>query len=175
VVASAAALFWEARKPNRSLPKLLYIGVIAAHPLLLWGSVRAGNRLIAQMYVFAYLFSHWFIAVGLVERINSRFYRSLGETRWPSILRHAALIGAVTGAVMILTRPYHDYLLFNTDGFRYKAILAAITPDQAPLIGLVLGFFLGEQILHYYCDRRLFRFRQASVRRKVAPFLLGAS
>ena len=83
--------------------------------------------------------------------------------------------GAVlTGLVMWFTRPYGDYLLFNTDGFQYKQILASITPEQVPVIGLVLGFFLGEQVLHYYSDRRLFRFRHASVRRKVAPLLLGA-
>ena len=31
---------------------------------------------------------------------------------------------------------------------------------------------LAEQLLHYYCDRCLFRFRDAGVRRKVAPLLL---
>ena len=34
-----------------------------------------------------------------------------------------------------------------------------------------MGFFLAEQLLHYYCDRRLFRFRDEGVRRAVAPLL----
>jgi hypothetical protein len=39
------------------------------------------------------------------------------------------------------------------------------------VIGLVLGAFLAEQLLHYYCDRCLFRFRDPDVRRAVAPLL----
>jgi len=173
LIVSVAIVTWELRKKNRSIPKLLYILVIAFHPIILWGSVRAGSILLGQMYIFSYLFSHWLIAVGLVERINTGFYRSAGDTSRFAILRHVAVIGALTGLVMWFTRPYGDYLLFNTDGFQYKQILASITPEQVPVIGLVLGFFLGEQVLHYYSDRRLFRFRHASVRRKVAPFLLG--
>ncbi|MCH7707384.1 MAG: hypothetical protein IH884_02780 [Myxococcales bacterium] len=173
LIVSVAIVTWELRKKNRSIPKLLYILVIAFHPIILWGSVRAGSTLLGQMYIVSYLFSHWLIAVGLVERINTGFYRSEGDTSHRAILRHVAVIGAITGLVMLLTRPYGNFLLFNIDRFQYKQILASITPEQVPVIGLVLGFFLGEQLLHYYSDRRLFRFRHASVRRKVAPLLLG--
>ena len=64
-----------------------------------------------------------------------------------------------------------DYGLFNSDGFRYKQLLAQIGPAQTLVIGLVLGFFLAERLLHYYCDRCLFRFRDEGVRRAVSPLL----
>jgi hypothetical protein len=81
------------------------------------------------------------------------------------------LLGAISGAVWLLTVPYTEYGLFNTDGFRYKQLLDQIGPTQTLVIGLVLGFFLAEQLLHYYCDRCLFRFRDEGVRRTVAPLL----
>ena len=36
-----------------------------------------------------------------------------------------------------------------------------------------MGFFLGDQLVHYYCDRCLLRFRDAAGRRKVGPLVLG--
>jgi len=164
---------FELSKPNRSLPKLLYVFVIFLHPVLLWGASQTENRTLAYAYVMAYLWSHWFIAIALVGRINTRFHRSRGDSPAVALLRHAAVLGAITGVVMMLTQRYQDYLLFNTAEFRYKELLAAITPEQSLVIGAVLGFFLAEQLLHYWCDRCLFRFRDASVRTKVAPLLLG--
>ena len=164
---------FELAKPNRSLPKLLYILVIFLHPVLLWGASETNDRTLAYAYVMAYLWSHWFIAIALVGRINTGFYRSHGDSSGLALVRHIALLGAIAGVVMIVTQRHQQYLLFNTAEFQYKELLAAITPDQALIIGGILGFFLAEQLLHYWCDRCLFRFRDTNVRAKVAPLLLG--
>jgi hypothetical protein len=170
-LASLGVAGFELAKPNRSPGKLFYYVVILIHPLLLYGSVFFQQRALAYLYLFAYLWSHWLIAIGLVGRINTGFYRSRGDSRARALGRHALLIAGISGFVWLLTHPYTDYGLFNTDGFRYKQLLAQIRPAQALAIGLALGFFLAEQLLHYYCDRCLFRFRDAGVRRAVAPLL----
>ena len=53
----------------------------------------------------------------------------------------------------------------------YKEVLSAVAPEWAGVVGLIMGAFLAEQLLHYYCDRCLFRFRDPDVRRAVAPLL----
>jgi hypothetical protein len=170
---SLALAAFELSKPNRSLPRLLYMLVMFLHPTLLLASVRAGAPLLGFAYLVAYLWSHWLIAVGLVSRINARFNQTRGDSPGAALLRHFAVLGAIAGLVFLATERHKEYLLFNTDGFAYKQLLSAIAPEQALAIGLVLGFFLGEQLLHYYCDRCLFRFRDPAVRRRVAPLLLG--
>ena len=170
-IASVGVAGFEIAKPNRSPGKLLYIIVILLHPLLLFGSIHLRDPGLAYLYLLAYLWSHWFIAIGLVGRINTGHYRQQGDSRARSLARHALLLGGISGAVWLLTHPYTDYGLFNTDGFRYKQLLAEIGPTQTLAIGLVLGFFLAEQLLHYYCDRKLFRFRDEGIRRAVAPLL----
>ena len=164
---------FELSKPNRSLPKLLYIFVIFLHPVLLYGAVRAQVPAVAFLYLFAYLWSHWLIAVGLAARINTRYYQTCGDSLSTAVLRHVAIMGLIIGLVYVVVEDNKQYLLFNTDGFRYKEILAGIPPEQTLVVGLVLGYFLAEQLLHYYSDRRLFRFRDPELRRKVLPLLIG--
>jgi hypothetical protein len=167
------AIGFELSKRNRSLPRLLYLGVVFLHPTLLYASIRSGHETLALLYVVAYLWSHWFIAIGLVGRINSRYYQSRGDRPAWALVRHAALLGAIAGLVFLATQAHQEYALFNTAGFRYKALLDAIPPAQTLVIGAVLGFFLAEQLVHYWCDRCLFRLRDPAVRRTVAPLLLG--
>ena len=171
VVASLGVLGFELAKPNRSPGKLLYSVVILLHPVLLYASVHYREPGLAYLYLLAYLWSHWFIAIGLVGRINTGYYRRQGISRSKSLGQHALLIGAITGTVWLLTYSFTDYGLFNTMGFQYKRLLAQIGSGEVLAIGLAMGFFLAEQLLHYYCDRRLFRFRDEGVRRAVAPLL----
>lgn len=173
VLLSAGVAAFELSKPNRSLPRLLYILVIFLHPTLLYGSVAAGAPAVAYLYLFAYLWSHWLVAIGLVGRINTRFYESRGDPPRTAALRHGAVLGFIAALVFLATQRHQEFLLFNTDRFRYKDLLASISPEQGVVVGLVLGFFLGEQLVHYYCDRCLFRFRNPGIRRRVAPLLLG--
>ncbi len=171
-LATLGVVGFELSKPNRSLPKLLYYGVCYLHAALLFGVGFAKQPALAFVYVVAYMWSHWFIAIGLVSRINTRFYRARGISAARAPLRHAAVLGSIALGVLLLTQRYVDFGLFNTDAFRYKQILAGIGPGETLLIGAVLGFFLAEQLLHYYCDRCLFRFRDPAIRAVVAPLLL---
>ena len=102
-VASLGVAGFEIAKPNRSPGKLLYTVVILLHPLLLYGSVHYRDRGLAYLYLLAYLWSHWFIAIGLVGRINTGYYRRHGDSRAESLGRHALLLGSITGAVWLLT------------------------------------------------------------------------
>lgn len=171
VLGSLGVAAFEIAKPNRSPGKLLYLLVILAHPLLLFASVHYKDHTLAYLYILAYLYSHWFIAIGLVGRINTGFYQRQGESRGRALAHHALLIGGIACAAWLVTQPFIEYGLFNTGGFQYKRLLAQIAPGHTLWIGLAMGFFLAEQLLHYYCDRRLFRFRDEGVRRAVAPLL----
>jgi len=52
---------------------------------------------------------------------------------------------------------------------------ATDNPRFQLLGGLVLGFFLGEQLVHYWCDRVLFRFRAPEIRKTVGVWALTAT
>ena len=80
-VASVGVAAFEIAKPNRSPGKLLYTVVMLLHPLLLFGSIQLRDRGLAYLYLLAYLWSHWFIAIGLVGRINTGYYRRRGDSR----------------------------------------------------------------------------------------------
>ena len=61
---SLAVIALELSRPNRSLPKLLYYAVIFSHPVLFFAAVAAKQESLAFLYVMAYLWSHWIIALG---------------------------------------------------------------------------------------------------------------
>jgi hypothetical protein len=170
---SVGAIGYELSKKSRSAPRVLYLFVCFLHPTVLYAAVATGQNRLALLYLFAYLWSHWLIAIGLVGRLNTRFYATRGDPAAVAVLRHVAVLLLLGGLAFVATERHKEFLLFNTDGFRYKELLASITPEQMLVIGIVLGFFLGEQLLHYYCDRCLFRFRHPDVRRRVGPLLLG--
>ena len=80
-VASLGVAAFEIAKPNRSPGKLLYTVVILLHPLLLYAKRPAPGSGLAYLYLLAYLWSHWLIAIGLVGRINTRHYQRRGDSR----------------------------------------------------------------------------------------------
>ena len=94
-----------------------------------------------------------------------------GRVRAYAAFRIGILLGLSASTVLLALLPFTEYAILQSP--RYEEVLASITAEQTLLIGLVLGFFLAEQLLHYYCDRCLFRFRTADVRRKVEPLLMG--
>lgn len=164
-VTSVALFGYELQKANRSLPKLLYYLVTASHPFILY-FIDAG---LFPFYVVAYLWSHWLIAIGLVARINTNHYQQGGAAGTTAVVRHLALLLAIALSVGALTYP-HDLLnLFSRED--YRSTLSRIPGDKRGWAGLLLGFFLAEQLVHYYCDRVLFRFRDPFVRKTVAPLL----
>ena len=163
---------FELSKPNRSLPKLLYYVVMFLHPVLLYTSVVTQSYGLGALYVIAYLWSHWLIAISLVGRINTRYYQSRGDSQPVSLLKHVAILGFIVGVVSLLFYSFPTFHLLSIDSYRYKEVLASITPEMRLFVGALFGYFLAEQILHYYCDRSLFSLRDPGVRKNVAPLLL---
>jgi len=160
------AVVWiEISRSDRSLPKLAYYAIMLAHPLILY---FAGLGL-AFYYLIAYFWSHWFIAVGLVSRINSGYYRARGLGRFTAGMRHFLTIGAIAAVIMLGRQDYEQFRVFS--GRDYKQVLASVTLEQGWIVGAFLGFFLAEQLLHYYCDRNLFRMRNPAVRKAIGPYL----
>jgi hypothetical protein len=164
-VLTAAVVAFELKKSNKSLPKLLYYAVMFAHPMFL----NFARFELGAFYMVAYFWSHWLVAIGLVGRINTNYYRDRGLGRSRSVLRHVLTLGAIAGSFSIIHLQFGRFNLFS--GSDYKEVLVSVTPEFATLVGVVLGYFLAEQVLHYYCDRCLFRFRDPGLRRAVAPLL----
>jgi hypothetical protein len=162
---TVAVVVHELRKPNPSLPKLAYYLVMLSHPLVLYFV----HWRLAFFYIVVYFWSHWLVAIGLVGRIHTNYQRAAGATPARALLRHVTRLGGWVAVALFFYLMFGAYSVFS--GGDYKEVLAAVTPDWTGVIGLVLGAFLAEQLLHYYCDRCLFRFRDADVRRAVAPLL----
>ena len=120
-------------------------------------------------YMITYFWSHWFIAIGLVGRVNTNFHRSRGLSSARSLLRHVLAIGAFALTMLVFSRSFAPYSVFS--GGDYKEVLAAVAPEYMGIVGLILGVFLAEQLLHYYCDRCLFRFRDPNIRKTVGPLI----
>jgi hypothetical protein len=158
-------VLYEWNAPDRSMPKLLYYLVMLSHPVVLY----LVHYQLGFFYLIAYFWSHWFIAIGLVGRINVNYYRDRGFKRVRAISRHVLSLGGIVAVGLVFHVIYTQYNTFS--GENYKSILSHVAPEYEVLLGLVLGLFLAEQLLHYYCDRSLFRFRDPSVRRAVAPLL----
>ncbi len=163
---------FELAKPNRSLPKLLYTVVMLSHPVLLYFAVRNQQFVLAGVYVIAYLWSHWLIAIGLVAHINVGYFRKQrGYGLAAAVLRHIFTLGAIVVVVLFFMIAYAQYGLFDIGNFGYKKLLAEIPDAERSLIGFVMGLFLAEQLVHYYCDRCLFRMRDPGIRKTVGALL----
>jgi hypothetical protein len=171
-VLCAGVLGFELVKPNRSIPKLLYTVVIWSHPVLLYFAVRNGQQVLGGVYMIAYLWSHWLIAIGLVAHINVGYLRQQrGYGMAGAVLRHVLTLGAIVAVVVLLMISESRYVLFDTANFEYKQLLATIPDAERSLIGFVMGLFLAEQLVHYYCDRCLFRMREPGIRKTVGALL----
>lgn len=158
---------FEICKSNRSFPKLIYYAVIVFHPLFLYFSKLGLN----PYWYISYLWSHWIVATTLAMRINSRFQISKGVSIWRAFANHAAIIVSISLFVVLFTRAFKDYSFFDKDFWEIYEAIRTLPPENYTLIGLILGFFLGEQLVHYYCDRWLYRFKDPQVRQAVAPHI----
>ena len=165
VALTVAVVAYELRKANPSLQKLLYYLVMLAHPLVLYFI----HWRLAFYYLVVYFWSHWLIAIGLTGRIHTNYHRAAGATPGRALLRYAAPLGAFVLSAWLFYAAFGAYSVFS--GGDYRQVLSAVPPGWTGVIGLVIGAYLAEQLLHYYCDRCLFRFRDPDVRRAVAPLL----
>jgi hypothetical protein len=158
-------VFLEVFRPNTSLPKLAYYCIMLAHSAVFYFA----DSEFKLFFFTTYLWSHWFVAIGLVSRINTSHHKQNGVKPFKASVRHWGTISAIVCVLAFLTRDIEDFAVFS--GREYKQILATFTPDQGLFIGLVLGAFLAEQLLHYYCDRSLFRMRAPEIRKTIGPLL----
>jgi hypothetical protein len=165
VVLTLAVSGYELRKANPSLPKFFYYLVMLAHPLVLYFI----HWRLAFYYFAVYLMSHWLIAIGLVGRIHTNYRRAAGATPAAALCYYAVRLAPFAAAAVLFDLAFGGFNAFSGGG--YKQTLSAVWPDWRGVLGLILGAFLAEQLLHYYCDRCLFRFRDPDVRRAVAPLL----
>jgi hypothetical protein len=171
MLAFVAVVAFELSKRNQSLPKLLYYTVIFVHPVFVYLIALTQNQTYLSLYIITYLWSHWFIAIGLVSRVNAGYLEAEGRRRSRAWLTHALTIAAIAASFFLIEANWFRFELFRSP--EYRNVLHEIgQSSDALLIGFMLGFLLGEQLLHYYCDRCMFRFRDPAVRAKVAPLLL---
>lgn len=167
IVLFVGAMIYELRKPNRSIGKCLYYVVMLFHPVFLYFT---NTRLLVYWH-FAYLWSHWIIAVALTTRVNVAFHRQQGCSQAKSWLNHGLVIGGVVALVSLIVWPFEGLGIFNKDFDDARELLRTLPQDRYLIVGLFFGYMLGEQLVHYYCDGCLFRFRDERVRKVVAPLL----
>jgi hypothetical protein len=162
---TVAVIGYELSQRSPSVPKLAYYLVMLSHPLVLYFV----HWRLATWYLVVYFWSHWLVAIGLVGRIHTNSRRLAGASPARALWQHAVRLGAWVAVAGAFYAAFGSYNLFS--GGQYKEVLSAIAPGWSSVVGLILGAFLAEQLLHYYCDRCLFRFRDPDVRRAVAPLL----
>jgi hypothetical protein len=162
-----AVTLFELMKVNRSIPKLVYYTIMLFHPLFLY----FGGLGLTPYWYLGYLWSHWLIATTLAARVHMGFQVKQGVSFKRAVITHALAIGWVTLVVWGLTRPLAEFALLNKDFVDAREILRTLPPEKMTIMGLFFGFILGEQLVHYYCDRWLFRFKDADVRAAVAAHL----
>ncbi len=119
-------------------------------------------------YVITYLWGHWFVAVGLTGRINVGTIKASTDHKWRTAMKYALPLAAVLTFSVFFVAKYGVLSMF--DGGHYKSLLAHEFNLNLYLVGFLYSYFLGEQLLHYYADRVLYRFRNPA-QRKLLPFI----
>lgn len=166
LVATVAIITYEFFKKQRSLPKIAYYVLLLASPSLLFLSHHYPNAL--YYYVITYLWGHWFVAVGLTGRINVGTIKASTDHKWRTAMKYVLPLAAILTFSVIFVAKYGVLSMFN--GGNYKTLLAHEFNLNLYLVGFLYSYFLGEQLLHYYADRVLYRFRNPA-QRKLLPFI----
>lgn len=166
LIATVAIIVFEFLKINRSLPKAAYYLVLLAAPSLLYLVHYAPGA--AHFYMITYLWGHWFVAVGLTGRINVKSIQASGTHKWKAALKFALPLAAILIFSVLFVAEYGDLSLFS--GGLYKTLLAHDFTFNLYFVGFMYSYFLTEQILHYYADRVLYRFRNPAQRR-LLPYI----
>ncbi len=155
----------EVARPNASVPKILYYLIMLVHPSL----VLLAEGEMKLFYFTTYLWSHWFVAIGLVARLHTRHFETTGDPPLIAATKHWLIIGAIASLALLLLADLRPFSVFN--GREYREILGAVTPEQRLFVGFALGVLLAEQLVHYVCDRMLFRLRDPEIRSAIGELL----
>jgi len=148
---------FELSKPNDSFPKILYLLIIAMHPVALYNTQ-------GLLYYLVYLLTHWTVAIALSWRIN-RNANLAAESPRKAWVFYAVVFGGFVFMSLCISVLLAEFELFANTSFRDHVGRSSVW------MGLVVGYVLGEQMVHYYCDRCLFRFKDPYVRTHVGPLL----
>ena len=162
-------LLREWRHPQRSLPKLLFYGLIGVHTLLLYVYPSAGG-----LFFLSYSLHHWMVAIGLFGRVSLNSYT--GASR----LGAFAKLGRGFGPVLALCVLGHLFFgSLDTAGnltpiptlqaFEGASVAAKLSA------GVIIGLFFALNYLHYYYDRCFYGFSNSVIRKTVGPLLFGPS
>ena len=173
LVATAAMLVAEARAPQRSLPRVLYVMGLAAMVAL---ALRQRSPF---LFVVLWTSQHWTVATGLASRIASR---EPAPTRG-AVRRLLHAVNVRPWAVLLLLMVLSVVLLplFEVEGNRdggtyygdriFGALAAGLrTSSWVPAL-VALGFATG--FVHYLLDRSIYRMSNPQVRAAASGLLCG--
>ena len=166
--------FLEFRKPRRSIPKLLYYLVMASHPLFLYAGTFENSSTLPfpLLWQVSYFVSHWLIAILLTHKVNSSHLTRSAGSRWKATFLHFfPLLGLVSATSILLYFYGNQSILSGLDYLGVRAVLHQIKPEATLIAGIFFGYSLAEQLVHYWCDRCLYRFQDEKTRARVAPLL----
>lgn len=169
MVITAIALAYEFRKPNRSLPRLLYIVSIGIQPVFAVVSYT--------IYHFAvFSMAHWIVAIALVARVWSNEAAS-HEVERPNVWTAAQRMFAFQVMIMIGVSVVF-YFVWRSSVIPHfadwAAVRLALSGDGSyglRAMGAVGGALLGLNITHFMYDRFIYSFRRPAIRQAIAPYL----
>jgi hypothetical protein len=162
-----AYLGYEARKSNRSIPKLIYSVTVGLQPIAAW---VLKPELAFVSFVLLYSFPHHMIEVGFQSRIQRNHWRSTGET-WKNFLWPAGFL-VVLALSHLLLRFYPQIEKIYFDAW---FVLDNLNAAELPGFAMAATFILSLDFLHYIFGAYIYNFRNPDARNLVAPFLLARS
>ena len=168
VLLSAGMIVYEWRKPNASVPKLLYYVLIGAQPVLICRSYG--------LFSFpVFTASHWIAEVGLMSKIHASHQSPSSPVRDP---RMRFVAGA--GLFAVLSFAIQRFDLFDSQSFFWEFValkdfssqLGGLSSWTRFCLLLLIGGFISSGLYHFLYDFYLFSFRRAAPRNVIGPLIL---
>ncbi len=163
----AAMLLFELRKPETSLPRLLFILGMGLAPTTMNYDFR--------LFAIVYGVWHWLAAIGLVGRVVSKSEKARNvelTSRWQRIRASFGFKCAIMfGLGLPIWLPtIGAEKLFGLDDLDNFMGGAKVVPLG---LGLLAGLVVGVGLCHILYDRAFYGFRHAEIREHVAPHLFS--
>jgi hypothetical protein len=165
---TAAILVWEWRKPNRSVPRMIYLGIVGAQPFL-------AALAFPVFYALLINLNHWLAELGLIGKIHGHAAVTRAGARGkdgrpapgpaPAPARRRFALAVVSFAALGFL---WDRSIMADGMKRFGSSLTMVTDadfaGQTDVFSAgVLGLGFGINFLHMICDRYLFAFRRPEV------------
>jgi len=161
----------ELRKPNRSIPKVLYYLIIIAAPVLVYTADLVG----LMVLYLARVVHHWMVAIGLFSHVNVQFHRSGGRSTGAALLAYFWRFAPVVAITMYWYIRWGP-LDLSALALPAEDFLTRRNPERYLELTLIIGSFFCINYLHYYFDWCFYSFsRDPVARERVAPYLLSST